>query len=102
MQREEVEKLIFAPQTNLAKIIETDLHKKDIINNYVDELFKTYYSKIDSIVLGCTHYYFIKKRLEDKFGVRVFDGVDNLLDKINSFIPKNNWTNGGIVRFFYS
>ncbi|MDE6867819.1 MAG: aspartate/glutamate racemase family protein [Clostridia bacterium] len=32
--------------------------------------------KTDSVVLGCTHYAFVKKQIEDRYNCPVFDGIE--------------------------
>ncbi|MDE7084823.1 MAG: aspartate/glutamate racemase family protein, partial [Clostridia bacterium] len=32
--------------------------------------------KTDSVVLGCTHYEFVKKQIEDRYNCPVFDGIE--------------------------
>ena len=95
-------RLIFAPQPNLAQIVEYNLHKKEVVDEYVENLYRTYSTCVDSIVLGCTHYYYLKNQLETRFGVKVYDGVDNLLAEINKDVQCVGGLRGGNVRFFYS
>ena len=60
---------------------ETDGHISDGFRTYLEELFEPYLSNADrrpdAIVLGCTHFPFIKKTISDMFGgsVEIFDGA---------------------------
>ncbi len=48
------------------------------------------FSDIKRIILGCTHYYFIKKQLSDNFPkTQIIDGGDFLIEQIKLFVCKN-------------
>ena len=96
------DKIICAPQRSLAEIIECNLHKKEVIKNYIKNNLEIYKGKIDCVVLGCTHYYFLKKQIEDFFNVSVFDGIDVLMDSLDKCEIKNCNDIDGKVSFFYS
>lgn len=61
----------------LAYMIEINLNE-NLIYDYLYKILQSYRNKIDSVILGCTHYYFVKdiliKVLGDK--VRIFDGIE--------------------------
>lgn len=48
----------------------------------------------DTVVLGCTHYAFVKKAIKNKYGCPVFDGVvgtaDHLVKILGNFDPEIN------------
>ena len=74
----ETSKIIPLPCRRLAKMVEDGILEGDIIDEYLGELFKPYKDvHIDSIVLGCTHYPFVKKSILKMFGYKVelFDGA---------------------------
>ncbi len=70
-------KIIPLPAPCLAAMIEDGILEGEKIENYIEELFAPLKEeKIDSVVLGCTHYPFIKKTLSEVLGkdVKIFDG----------------------------
>ena len=53
-----------------------DLYGDDV-RQYLEELLYSYsHDEIDAVVLGCTHYPFVRKMIQEVLGdrVRVFDG----------------------------
>lgn len=69
--------IIPLPCPGLMEIVEDGDLEGDRIDNYLKELFKTIdKSKIDSVVLGCTHYPHVKKSILKALGrdIEVYDG----------------------------
>ena len=89
---------ILLPCTNLAELIENE--NLEEIPIYLDNLFKNIdYNQIEVVILGCTHYPFIKKYIENALNHKVIfvDGdkkkkkrVEFLLQENNVFNNKNN------------
>ncbi len=69
-------KIIPVPCEKLAGMIERGIVEGEELDSYIKELFCPYKDeKIDSVVLGCTHYPFIKKTLKKVLGdIPLFDG----------------------------
>lgn len=70
-------KIIPLPSPRLAGMIEEGILEGKELEDYIKELFLPYENeKIDSVVLGCTHYPFIKETLYKVLGksVAIFDG----------------------------
>lgn len=44
----------------------------------------------DCVVLGCTHYTFVKKQIGEKYGCPVFDGTGATADHFAKIVGKNN------------
>lgn len=42
----------------------------------------------NSVVLGCTHYIYVKREIEDFYGCKSFDGVDGVVRKLKNTLPK--------------
>ena len=61
---------------DLAYMIEEDLSKNDIYD-YLQRELENFCDEVDCVVLGCTHYYFVKDILKDILGenVKTFDGL---------------------------
>ncbi len=65
------------PCPGLMEFVEQGIFEGPTLENYLKELFAVYEGvQIDSVVLGCTHYPFIKKTIQKLFGGRtaLFDG----------------------------
>lgn len=77
----------------LANAIETKNEEK--IRNILQETFLPYKDKnIDTIVLGCTHYPFIKKEiLEEMPGVKLVDGAHGVSMETRRQLTENNLLN---------
>jgi glutamate racemase len=63
------------PCPGLVEIIESGIWTGSKIQEYIQNIFKGK-DDISSVVLGCTHYIFIKEEIQEFFGdnVQVFDG----------------------------
>ena len=73
----------------LAGAIEGGLWKTE--NNYDDFLPK---GSPTSIVLGCTHYVFLKKQIEGRYGCSCYDGNEGISARLQSLLPadeSNAW-----------
>lgn len=71
------EEIIPLPSPGLMEIIESGQTKGEIVDAYVRDIFAPFAGKkIDAVVLGCTHYPFVKKAIEKHLGegVAVLDG----------------------------
>lgn len=71
-------KIIPIPCPKLAKLIEDGHLDDDVVNSYIETLLEPYKDKgIDSVVLGCTHYPFVRKQIERAFDnkVKIYDGA---------------------------
>ena len=60
----------------LAYMIEINLNKK-LIYDYLYKILGSYKNTVDSVILGCTHYYFIKDILVYILGnkAKIYDGI---------------------------
>lgn len=57
----------------LAKTIETNKNNLYRVYPYILKKYKKYVGKIDCVVLGCTHYSFVKNIFEDVLKVKCYD-----------------------------
>ncbi|MDE6398000.1 MAG: aspartate/glutamate racemase family protein [Clostridiales bacterium] len=65
--------IVVSPQPALAQKIERNLHALDCLQREAEEIVAT--EQPDALVLGCTHYVFIRHLFADIVGdARVFDG----------------------------
>lgn len=66
---EEVSKIIPLPCPNLVEIIESGNTSGEEVDSYLKKLFKPFEGKkISAIVLGCTHYPFVKDAIKSALG----------------------------------
>lgn len=89
-------KTILLPCVGLADIIENGSSEK--INSYLNNLLSQYKGKIENVVLGCTHYAFIQKEIENILGnVNFFYGAEALARHVKNSLEENNLTTNNIV-----
>ena len=69
--------------SELAKAVE--IHLKDSQFDYAPYLPK---ANVDGIVLGCTHYVFIKKQIERHYGCPAWDGNDGIARRLKNVIKE--------------
>jgi glutamate racemase len=73
-------KVTNVPCMGLVEIIEKGDLNSDEINLYIEQIFKPYLSKkVDAVVLGCTHYSFIKDNIQ-KYLDKNLDGERQIYD----------------------
>lgn len=85
--------IYLVPCFGLASAIERE--DKSEVKNILQNIFFEYKNKnIDSIVLGCTHYPFIKNEiLEEMPGVCLLDGSRGVANEVKRQLEKNNLLN---------
>lgn len=68
--------IIGLPCPGLMEYVESGKTSGDELQEFLERLLSPYLRQIDSIVLGCTHYPFVRKAIEQLVGerVRIFDG----------------------------
>lgn len=92
------------PCPGLVEIIESGVLEGEIVTAYLKDKFVPYmHGKIAAVVLGCTHYPFIRKALSDVLNnnVPIIDGssgtVNQLKRQLDKFgIINNSYSNGKI------
>ncbi|WP_032123515.1 glutamate racemase [Clostridium amazonitimonense] len=84
------------PCPGLVEMIERGIFEGKDINDYLKDKFKTYISEdISSIVLGCTHYPFIKKEIISIFGtdIPVIDGSKGTAKELKRRLTEKHMVN---------
>ena len=74
---------------DLANAIETNDEEKidKILNTELKEYLN---NEIDSIVLGCTHYYYIKDKINNYFKeIDILDGNEGVVNQVNRLLDDN-------------
>lgn len=68
--------IIGLPCPGLMEFVEKGITEGDELKQFLEDLLAPYFREIDSIVLGCTHYPFVRGLIQELAGerVRVFDG----------------------------
>lgn len=76
MQYEQKADIIGLPCPGLMEFVETGNTEGDDLKVFLEHLLAPYLREIDSIVLGCTHYPFVRRLIQEIAGerVRIFDG----------------------------
>lgn len=89
--------LIIAPQKLLAEKIENNFGELENIRSYLYSVLSEY-RDIKAVVLGCTHYYFIKKMLIDYYGkdIVVFDALEGITKSLKTVLTRNSLFSNGI------
>jgi glutamate racemase len=81
--------IIPEPLDDLASMIENNYRNFEIIKPYIINILKKH-PDIDSIIIGCTHYIYIKKLLSEiKPELMIYDGNDNMIKQINTFFKES-------------
>lgn len=88
--------IIDCPAPNIVKFVEAGDLSSSEFKNYLNELLSPYFDlKIDSIVLGCTHFPFIKENIREVFpyNVNFFDGGYGASKETKRLLSLNNLLN---------
>jgi len=105
-KKKENKNLLLLPCSGLADIIENN--KEALIVNYLDEkLLKYKDENISSVVLGCTHYPFIKDLIKSYFkNANILYEYDEMVKELINILSSNNLLNNkkieGKVTFYNS
>ena len=76
--------------SGLADLVETGETDGEAVHTYLEEAIGAYRGKVDSVVLGCTHYPFVKKAILDVVGpVPVFDSAQGTARQLHRRLEAN-------------
>lgn len=79
----------FPDMSRLANLIETNFANKQIIYRFLKESLKKY-ANIDGVVLGCTHYNFVRDEIQQLFkDAQIFSNIDGVVNRTKYIIAKN-------------
>jgi len=103
-----VDKVSLLPLKDLAKLIENNIGNFSSLKSYIFEILYPYKNtEIKAVVLGCTHYLFVKDIIAEFFnGIRIFDGNMGVAQNLKNTLIRNNLINNseglGSIEFFSS
>ena len=84
-------KVISIPGEGLVELIESGQADSEQMHNRLTELLGDYAGQVDAVVLGCTHYPFIKKQISSVLGdVEFFDGGAGAAHQLKRVLEKEN------------
>ena len=84
-------KVISIPGEGLVELIESGQADSEQMHNRLTELLGDYAGQVDAVVLGCTHYPFIKKQISSVLGdVEFFDGGAGAAHQLKRLLEKEN------------
>ena len=99
--------IIVAPQPTLAYDIERNFASLSDLKDKIDALLRPYDDKnIESVVLGCTHYYFIADMIKEHYRgtVKLYDALGGVTKRLKSVLADNDLfaeNNIGKVKYIY-
>lgn len=83
--------VISVPCVGLAERIEEGAFDDPDLKKLLEDLIGKYRGRVDSVVLGCTHYPFIKKQIREVLGdVPFFDGGDGTARELRRRLTEEN------------
>ena len=84
----------------LANLIENG--NSDEIKKYLIDNISEYENKVDSVVLGCTHYPLIKNEIREILGnVTFYDGSIGVAKRLRNIIDNNNFIGNGETNILF-
>lgn len=98
-------KVTLVPCVGLAERIEKGNLDSEDIYALIDSLVGKYRGQVESVVLGCTHYLFVKKQIQQVLGnINFFDGNTGTALQLKHVLEQTNLasTNGDGRVLFYS
>ena len=99
--------MIVAPLPTLAADIESHFADLGSLKNEISRMLSPYDGEnIESVVLGCTHYYYVADLIAGYFGggVKIYDACDGVTRRLRSLLQENNLLsskNLGRVKYIY-
>ncbi|MBE5733351.1 MAG: hypothetical protein E7353_10060 [Clostridiales bacterium] len=83
--------------SDLAMLIENNVKNLERVHEYIDQRLN-FLRHYDSVVLGCTHYVFLRPFLHVKFPyLRVFDGNHGVAKRLESLLQNNSFEQAKIA-----
>jgi glutamate racemase len=86
------------PKSNLADLIEKNIYRLNEMD--FEDVFKDIIN-FDNIVLGCTHYIFLKDILKKRGFNKIFDGNEGTANYLKKYLTANNLINEKGGKIYY-
>jgi glutamate racemase len=81
--------VIGLPAPEIVKMVEAGAENSPEMDVYLSGLLAPYRTPApDAVVLGCTHYSLIKKRIEKFYGAEVFDGNEAVANRLRQVVAE--------------
>lgn len=99
--------MIVVPLPDLARNIERNFTSLKDLKPAVDDILRPYDNEnVESVVLGCTHYYYVADLIAAHFGgnVRIYDACEGVAERLKNVLEENDLfaqKNIGKVRYIY-
>lgn len=76
----------FVPLKNVAKLLDENFFDRENLVKSLQKQIKT--KKVNNVVLGCTHYYFLKNEIQNVIGHKVtfYDAIEGVLKRCETFL----------------
>ncbi len=89
---EDKAKITTIAANNLVEIVEQEITDEKIIYKALEKLLYNYRYKLDALVLGCTHFVFLKKQISNYFyeKVEIIDGNSGTVKQLKKILKKKN------------
>lgn len=99
------DRITVAPQSELAAMIERGLGDIGALAPYVESMLDPY-RDAEAVILGCSHYAFIKSLIKDFYGgrIKIYDGACGEAERLKALLGQKKLLSGrtsvGTVEFF--
>lgn len=92
-------RLIIAPQENLAQTVEDNIDDFRKLEQPTFDVLRRY-KNVEGVVLGCTHYVFLRPIAEKFYGgrIKIFDGNDGAARRLKNLLEENDLAASSPVR----
>ncbi len=83
-------RLIIAPQEDLAEKVEEHIDDFRALKKPTFDVLRAY-KNVECVVLGCTHYVFLRPLVEEFYGgrIKIFDGNDGAARRLKTLLEQN-------------
>lgn len=99
--------VLLAPMPRLATLIENNFSDLSAIKDSLDGMLSPYDGEnIKAVALGCTHYYHVKRLIEEHYGgdIPVFSGEDGTANRLEEILKERDLLSDrklGRVKYIY-
>lgn len=97
--------IIKIPSPKLVEFVENGIISGKNVEHYIYKIFEKYdIESFESIVLGCTHFLYLKNTLKKIFGekIEIFDGNEGTINQVIHVLEQSNLKNNENIQGSYS